>query len=108
MEFLVDYKWVILVTLEVLAWLATFFMFYARYGMRSHLWFRVGVVLLAITGVIPQVMMGIINFIERRELDLFTIIIVLLIIYGFTFGKKQVKKLDAWARIKFAKERESS
>lgn len=98
-----QYKWVILASLEVLAWAATFFMFYARYGMRSNRWFRVSVVLLAITGVIPQVIIGVLNFIANRELDVFTIAIVLLILYGTTIGKKHVKKLDAWAEKKFAK-----
>ncbi len=100
---LLEYKWIILVGLEVLAWSATFFMFYARYGMRSNLWFKVGTVLFALTGVIPQVAVGILNFMTTRTLDLFTVAIVLLIVYGFTFGKKQVKDLDAWAEKRFAK-----
>ena len=101
MEFLVENKWFILICLEVLAWSSTFFLFYARYGLRSKFWFKVGAVLFAITGVIPQVIMGVINFIVNRELDIFTAVIVLLIIYGATIGKKQVKKLDAWAQRKF-------
>jgi hypothetical protein len=31
------------------------------------------------------------------------LVIILLIIYGATIGKKQVKKLDAWAQEKFQK-----
>lgn len=101
MQFFIEYKWWILIGLEVLAWSSTFFMFYARYSMDSAFWFRVGVVLLAITGIIPQVTMGFINFIATREVDTFTLVIVLLIIYGFTFGKKEVKKLDRWMQKKF-------
>ncbi|WP_152667909.1 hypothetical protein [Aneurinibacillus tyrosinisolvens] len=71
--------------------------------MKSTLWFRVGAVLFAATGVIPQVVMGIINYMFTREVDLFTLIIVGLIIYGATIGKKQVAKMDAWARGKFSK-----
>ncbi|MGG1680245.1 hypothetical protein ACIFOT_31735, partial [Neobacillus sp. NRS-1170] len=59
------------------------------------------------TGVIPQVLMGIINFISTGKLDLFTLIIVLLIIYGLTIGKQHVKKLDAWAQRKFSKSEEN-
>lgn len=102
MTFLLEHKWAILVSLEVLAWSSTFFMFYARYRL-SPFWFRVGTVLFAATGVIPQVIMGVLNFIATREVDLFTGIIVLLILYGFTLGKKQVIRIDNWAREKFSK-----
>jgi len=103
MSVILEYKWIILVSLEVLAWASTFFLFYARYGLKSSFWFRVASVLFAITGVIPQVIIGIINFIHTRKLDIFTLIIVVLLIYGFTFGKKEVKKLDKWAQKKFSK-----
>ena len=102
MDFLIENKWAILVSLEVLAWSSTFFLLYARYGLKSSFWFKVGTVLFAVTGVIPQVLMGIINFISTKKVDLFTLIIVLLIIYGFTIGKSHVKKLDAWAQAKFS------
>jgi hypothetical protein len=104
LEFLVENKWVILVSLEVLAWSSTFFMLYARYGLKSSFWFKVATVLFALTGVIPQVLMGIVNFIATKKIDLFTLIILLLILYGFTIGKKHVKKLDAWAQAKFSKQ----
>lgn len=104
MYFFMEYKWVILVTLEVFAWASIFFLLYARYGLKSDFWFKVATVLFAITGVIPQVIMGIINFIFTKKVDLFTLIIVLLILYGFTVGKKHINKLDAWAQIKFSKQ----
>ncbi|MED1472608.1 hypothetical protein [Bacillus salipaludis] len=103
MDFLLENKWVILVSLEVLAWSSTFFLLYARYGLQSSFWFKVATVLFALTGVIPQVLMGIINFLATRKIDQFTLIIVLLILYGFTLGKGHVKKLDAWAQVKFSK-----
>lgn len=106
MNFLLENKWMILVSLEVLAWLSTFFLLYARYGMKSSIWFKVATVLFAVTGVIPQVTMGVINFIATRKLDVFTLIIVLLLVYGFTIGKGHVKKLDAWAQLKFSNEKE--
>jgi hypothetical protein len=102
MNFLMEYKWVILLCLEVLAWSSTFFLLYARYRLKSNFWFKVATILFAITGVIPQVTMGIINFVEMKKVDLFTLIIVLLILYGFTIGKKHVKKMDSWAKKKFS------
>ncbi|PKR83172.1 hypothetical protein [Heyndrickxia camelliae] len=103
MSYVLAHKWFILVSLEVLAWASTFFLFYARYGLKSSIWFRIASVLFAITGIIPQVIIGVINFVHTRKLDIFTLIIVVLLIYGFTFGKKEVKKLDAWAQKKFSK-----
>lgn len=99
---LLEYKWIILIALEILAWGSTFFMLYARYSMRSNFWFRVGAVLFAVTGVIPQVAIGVLNFVASKELDLFTLVIVLLLVYGFTIGKKQVKQLDEWAEKRFS------
>lgn len=108
MGFILEYKWGILAMLEVLAWAATFFMFYARYGLRSNRLFKLGIFLTVITGVIPQVTMGIINYVSTRQIDIYTGVIVLLIIYGLTIGKKDVKKIDLWAKKKFSKKTDAS
>ncbi|BBH21500.1 hypothetical protein Back11_28450 [Paenibacillus baekrokdamisoli] len=103
MDFILQNKWFILLTLEVLAWLATFFMMYARYRLGSTALFRAGAILTVLTGVIPQVVLGIINLIVEHTFDLFTFIIILFIIYGLTLGRKQIKKLDVWAQRKLSK-----
>ncbi|HWR42720.1 hypothetical protein [Sporomusa sp.] len=102
-SFILEFKWIILFVFEFFAWAATFFMFYARYKMRSQVWFRVASIALILTGVIPQVLLGVVNFIATREVDLFTIAIVLLIVYGLTIGKKQVAAVDNWAQKRFSK-----
>jgi hypothetical protein len=99
---ILENKWILLLMLEIFAWSSTFFMFYARYKMRSSFWFKTASVLFALTGVIPQVSLGIVNFIAKKELDLFSLVILLLTIYGLTIGKKQVQKLDYWAKGKFS------
>lgn len=95
-------KWAILLTLEVFAWSATVFMFYARYKIKSSCLFKAASVMLAFTGFIPQIMLGVINFIENKEIDVFTLVLILLIVYGGTVGKKHVQQLDAWAKMKFS------
>ncbi len=105
MTYILDYKWLILATLEVLAWASTFFMFYARYGLRSNRLFKLGIFLTVITGILPQVSMGIINYAATRQIDIYTGVIILLIIYGLTIGKKDVKKVDQWAQKTFSKKR---
>lgn len=103
MNYIVDNKWLILLFLEVLAWSSTFFMLYARYRIGSRILFKIGAFLTVMTGVIPQVLLGIINFWTTRELDMFTLIIVILLVYGATLGRKKIKQLDQWAQRKFSK-----
>ncbi len=105
---IMEYKWIILFAMEVVAWFVTIFMFYARYRMQSTRWFKFSTVVFALTGVIPQVILGVINFFVVKEVDAFTSVIIVLLVYGFTLGKKQVKKLDAWAQIKFARKSDVS
>ena len=102
-SFIIENRWIILLILEFFAWSATVFMFYARYKMQSSFWFRLASVMLVLTGVIPQVLLGVLNFAATKEIDLFTLIIVLLIIYGCTLGKKHIQKLDNWVQKKFSR-----
>ncbi|TCL37628.1 hypothetical protein EV210_10559 [Anaerospora hongkongensis] len=95
-------KWLLLLLLEGIAWSATIFMLYARYKLKSQCWFRAASVLLVMTGVIPQVLLGVVNFAITKELDLFTLVILLLILYGVTIGKGHVRQLDSWAQQKFS------
>ena len=105
MDFILEHKWIILLVLELFAWSLTFFIFYARYWMESKVWFQVGVVLYALTGIIPQVILGIINFFDKGTFDLFTVVVILLILYGFTIGKDHVRRMDAWIYHRFNKRR---
>ena len=73
--------------------------------MQSSFWFKAASVMLLFTGVIPQVLLGIVNYIANREVDLFTLVVGWLIIYGLTIGKGHIKRIDAWAKIKFSKKR---
>jgi uncharacterized membrane protein len=100
--FIIENKWLILLVLEVFAWSATFFMFFARYKMQSDLWFKVASAMLIMTGFVPQILLGVINFSENKELDWFTLVLLLLVVYGATAGKNHVRKIDDWARGKFS------
>ncbi|GMA98114.1 hypothetical protein PIPA1_09140 [Pelosinus sp. IPA-1] len=100
---IMENKWAILIILEFFAWSATIFIFYARYKMQSQFWLKVASTILVLTGVIPQVLLGIVNFVVTEEIDLFTLTIVLLIVYGLTIGKKHIQKLDSWAQKKFSR-----
>ena len=103
-HFIVENKWAILLILEIFAWSATVFMFYARYKMQSSFWFKIASAMLVLTGVIPQVSLGVLNFAVTKEIDSFTLAIVLLMIYGSTIGKRHVRKLDTWVQKKFSRQ----
>lgn len=92
------YKWFILLGLEVLAWSATIWMVYARYRQRSQRLFRVAALMVMVTGVVPQLGLGVLNYIESGQVDAFSLVILLLFGYGATLGRRQVQRLDGWAR----------
>lgn len=104
MDFIIENRWWLLLFFEVLAWIATIFMLFARYKLQSQSLFKWGVVLTVLTGVVPHVTLGIVNYIESRRVDVYTVVIVGLIIYGLTLGKKDIQRLDAWAKQYFAKQ----
>lgn len=108
MEFITENKWIILMILEVLAWSSMFFMLYARYRLQSKQLFKLGTILSVMTGVVPQVTLGIINMITLKKMDAFTVVILLLILYGSTLGKRDVKRMDQWAQKKFGKLQEEN
>lgn len=102
MDWILGHRWLVLVVLEILAWSVTFFMLYARYKLRSMVLFRIAAVLFFLTGVIPQGVLGLWNFLREGTVDIFTLAVAGLLLYGATLGRRQVRHLDAWARQKFA------
>lgn len=102
MDTILAYRWLLLGSLEVVAWSVTFAMLYARYKLRSERWFKRGAVLFFLTGVFPQAGLGILNYLAVGAVDVFTLVIAGLLLYGSTVGRRQVRKLDAWAKRYFA------
>ena len=100
---ILNYKWLLLGGMEVVAWSVTFFMLYARYKLRSQRWFRIASILFFLTGVIPQVSLGILNFMAVGAVDVFMLVLVLLLLYGSTLGRRQVQQLDRWASRRFGR-----
>jgi hypothetical protein len=99
-----QYKWFILVLAEFLAWLTTFSMFLARYWWESRPVFWISFILSMVTGIGIQLSIAVVNIFKGQGLGLFEIVIAVLVIYGFTYGKKHVHALDrkvmTWARKK--------
>jgi hypothetical protein len=93
-QFLIDYKWVILITCETTTWLATLYMLYARYWLKPKIQFYISGVIAIVTGYFPHIFIGVLDFIETQRLDSFTFVIILLFIFAFTYRKKVVTKVD--------------
>ena len=102
LTFILNQKWIILCCLEILAWITTFLMLYARYKIKSPLWFKISFILFFITGIFPQTILGILNFITVGKIDTFTIILLLLLLYSTTLGRTQILRLDVWAKNRFS------
>lgn len=94
MDLLLRYKWEILIACEIIAWLTTFYMFYARYWLHSKIQFLIFGSISIVLGYFPHIGLGIMNFIQTKKLDFFTLFILLLFLFAFTLGKKYVVRLD--------------
>ncbi|MEH7097790.1 hypothetical protein [Neobacillus vireti] len=107
-QLLIEYKWTILIICETAAWLTTFYMLYARYWLKSKIQFYIFGAFAIITGYVPHLTIGILDFIRFQKLDGFTMFIIILFIFGFTFGKKLVTKMDLRIQNWVNRQRESS
>jgi hypothetical protein len=97
---LLEYKWIILFIVEVFAWVSTFMMFYLRYFLRNRLFFKISAIFAVLTGIIPQLYLMIANIIKTREIGFFEVVVTCLVIYGFTIGKRHIKRIDNWIQEK--------
>ncbi|SEC18148.1 hypothetical protein SAMN05443246_3247 [Paenibacillus sp. GP183] len=94
MDLLLKYKWIILFISEILAWIFTFLMFYARYWIESKKIFIIFTVIALLTGWVPHLALMVMSFKKTKTIGLFEISIIILLIYGLTIGKKHILKMD--------------
>lgn len=96
MSILLEYKWVILVTSETVAWIATFYMGYARYWLQSKFQFIVSGAIAIITGYFPHITLAVLDYLKFREFQFFSVFVFLLLVLGVTVFKKYIKQIDKW------------
>lgn len=94
MDFFLKYKWEILIVCELIAWITTVYMIYARYWLNSKAQFYIFGGISIILGYVPHIGLGVLNFFHTKKIDFFSLFIVLLFTFAFTFGKKYVLKID--------------
>jgi hypothetical protein len=90
-----ELKWALAIGFEAAFWLmlAAFLVLRYRFGFEAVTrYFVIGVVLdtLGILGL------GLWDFVETGRVSGYTVFIAALLGYSFTFGKKDMRRLDAW------------
>ena len=105
LNFILDNKWSILLTSECIAWLFLFAMGYYRYWKPSKIHFIIATVLSCIFGYVPHFGIPVLLCIkegswtalyESKDALFFDGFILALILFGLTFGKKYVVKIDRY------------
>jgi hypothetical protein len=90
-----EIKWILAIALEAGFWimLAAFLVLRYRFGLEGITrWFVVGVVL-DTAGILA---LGVWDFAASGQVSGYTLFIAALLLYGLTWGKKDLKRLDAW------------
>lgn len=101
MEWILQNKWLVLLMLEIVAWVSTFLFLYFRYWKDILFWTRFWLMAMIFTGFAPQLSIMVVNMWATRSVGFFEAVILFLVIYSFIWGKKDIALLDrkmrAWA-----------
>lgn len=99
MDFLVEYKWALLVGAEGLFWLLSGVFLVLRYWVGLD---RASVVFLVLILVDNLVILGlgVVDYLHTGEFATYQIAIAAVLLYGVTFGKRDFKRLDAYLKRK--------
>ncbi|MGP4072899.1 hypothetical protein ACTWQB_10135 [Piscibacillus sp. B03] len=100
MSTLISYQWEIFITIEIISVLALLLFGLFRYYLGQK---KTGLILIvAFLGlVLLEAVLGVLIYQETGEFSTFTLIILIFVIYAFTFGIYDFLKLDRWMRKKF-------
>lgn len=103
MFFLIQHKWSILLISEIIAWLLLIPTGYYRYWKDNKLLYVLSLSLSIFFGYVPHITLPIIVFIINKDINtlykdknslIFIFFIFILVLYGATFGKKTILKID--------------
>ncbi|MFG6496423.1 hypothetical protein P8610_13740 [Fictibacillus sp. UD] len=102
MEFVLDNKWLFLILAETVFWLSTLSFLLVRY------WFNlkrlsVAFFILFLVNDLWIATMGYFDYLRTGEFSAYQIIILVVIVYAFIYGKSDFQKLDAFIQRKVAK-----
>ncbi|PLT32533.1 hypothetical protein CUU64_18690 [Bacillus sp. V5-8f] len=99
---ILEHKWEILFYTEIMGWILTIFLLFARYYFQSKIAFLMSIILIFIVDYIPSIVLPVLDFFYTDNLQLwvkdggflFSLTAVLLFIVGGTIGKRYVKIID--------------
>ena len=96
-----DVKWILAIGLEAGFWLmlAAFLILRYRWGMEGVTRFFVIGVVLDTAGLIG---LGVWDFANTGQVSAYTLFIAGLLVYALVWGKKDLRRLDAWMARKLA------
>lgn len=99
MDFLMDYKWVLLVGAETTFWVFSVTFLVLRYWAGLD---RISVVFLVLIVVDNLVILGLgaLDYLVTGQFEAYQITILIVLLYGVTFGKRDFKRLDAYLKRK--------
>jgi len=99
MDFLMDYKWVLLVGAETTFWLLSVAFLVLRYLAGLD---RLSIVFLILIVVDNLVILGlgVLDYLFTGQFEAYQITILIVLLYGITFGKRDFKRLDAYLKRK--------
>ncbi|CAN5655862.1 hypothetical protein BH18ACT11_BH18ACT11_20610 [soil metagenome] len=105
MDFLMDYKWVLLVGAETSFWLLSVAFLVLRYWAGFE---RASIVFLVLIVVDNLVILGlgVMDYLLTGEFETYQITILIVLLYGVTFGKRDFKRLDAYLKRKITKRKQ--
>lgn len=105
MHTIIEHKWLILLSCEVLAWAFVVLMIYFRYFLKSKTLFWISTVISGILGYVPHLGIPILIALHEQSFTAifenkgdfaFVLCIVGLLVLGFTFGKKYIALFDRY------------
>ena len=104
MDFILDHKWIFLITAEIVFWVCAVAFLILRY------WFKFDklskfVIVIFIVNDLWIALLGFMDFQRTGEFSFYQIIIVIFIVYAMTLGKSDFKKLDYFIKRQVAKRR---
>lgn len=107
-----DNKWMILIVCEITAWMFTAIMAYSGYYFnitkekKYRVLFVISLTIAVLTGWIPHIALSIVESIQEKRITPFLIFIIAIVVYGLTWGKKDIQKLNRWIERALEKRRE--
>jgi hypothetical protein len=99
-----ELKWILAAGAEATFWtlLLAFLLVRYRYGLDGA---SIAVLVAILLDHVVILGLGVWDYTETRRVSPYTVAIVALLVYAFTFGKRDVKRMDGWARRRFSPRR---